>query len=121
MGKSGSVESSSINIHLPLSVSLPDLLQNLGFGQTLSRQIEVEKLGNVPRAQQRCLNACIESHLDGEKQREADETDVMVPTLPNPHLILRHAELAFRLMKGVLDPKSLALHPCVMFPGPTSC
>ena len=109
---------SSVEILLALSVALADLRENLGFGQPLSRQIEVEQLGDVTRAQERHLAAGLKFHLRAEKQGEAGETDVMVPTLPHPHLVLGHAELTLCFVEGVFDPEALSLHPGVALPVP---
>jgi hypothetical protein len=88
------VELSSVEI-LP---ALPDLRENPGYGQALSRQMEVKRFGDVPCAEQWNLAASLKFHLRAEQQCQACETDVMVPAFPDPHLILGHAKLAAGLL-----------------------
>ncbi len=103
--------SSSVAILLPLAVTVADLRDDLRFGQSSARQIEVQQFGDVSGAEQRDFVACFEPRLDGEQQRQAGEADVMMPSFPYPYLVLRHSDLAFRLMKRMLDPVTLALDP----------
>ena len=107
---------SSVDVFLPLSMALPDLIVDFCFGESSARQIEVEQFGNVTSAKQWKFSVSLMSHLHSEQERKTGEADMMVPTFPYPHLILRHANLAFRFMKCMLDPVSLPLDPAESFP-----
>ena len=109
---------SSVDILLPLSVALLDPRENLFLGKPPAREIEVQQLGDVPGAEQGEFAASLESHLHSEQQRQAGEADMVMPSPPYPHLILRHANLAFGLMKRMLNPEPLALDPTKAPPRP---
>lgn len=94
---------SSVDVFLPLSMALPDLIVDFCFGESSARQIEVEQFGNVMSAEQWKFSVSLKSHFQRKQERQTDETDMMVRTFPYPHLILSHANLAFRFMKCMPD------------------
>ena len=86
-------------------MALLNLAQNLLLGCRPAGWVVVQQLGQIPEAQQRNVRcrACLLA--EQEQYRQTTQRHVVMPAPPDPHLVLRHAQLAFGLMECVLRPE----------------
>ena len=88
------------------------LFMNFMFIPVSPGQIIVKQLNNIPAAQQRIFLVVSALFPDHEYHCQTCQRHMVMPALPYPDLVLRHAQLALGFVKGVLDPITLVLHIC---------
>ena len=76
---------------LSLSVAILDGRDQVGIGFDLARQLVAHDVDEVVAGQQVCRLAVGQALLGEEHQRDHHQGHVVMPCLPAPDLIVRHA------------------------------
>lgn len=95
---------------LSSSMAILNGRSEVGIGFDLARQLVAHDFDQIVAGQQVCRLAVGETLLGQEHQRHHHQRHVMVPRLPAPDLILRHATSSLGILEGPFHEMPCHLH-----------